>query len=152
MPVFVSVFRVTVRNRIPRDATLDVVMLFQGSNNVLKCSVIRVCYLAVDSFTKLRFKGFLALFRYLPLCESLLDGLTGIEIFPNGFPKICPLALFTEITRHLIEITPSTAKRFTRFTIDIPDNKMRVDMVTVDVYGEKHVVSLFMKKLLRKLF
>ena len=65
----------TVRHRIPRNAALDIVMLFQSANDIIKSVVVRIICFDFDNLPQLVFEALRTALFHLRFSEGQLVAL-----------------------------------------------------------------------------
>lgn len=153
--VFVEILRVAIRNRVPRDPALDIVVNLQRADNVIKGLILRIIDLDVYGFTKLVLERFRAALLHLRFSKGLLVpclfGIFVVEVLAHGIYIAALQTLLPEKLGHLIKVALITPIRLAVLHIAVANEKVCVDVIGVGVYREQHLIALRVGILLRKL-
>jgi len=124
-------------------------------NNIIESAVIGVSYFYLDYFTQLVLEALRTALFHLRFSECqpvfLPRHIVIIEAVPNRMCKPMLQAFLPEILRHLIKIMLTAPIRLARLHVAITDEKMHMNMIGICMHREKHLKTLAMNKVLRKI-
>ena len=123
-------------------------MLPQSRHDIFKCAVSRIGTFLFNGFTKLCLESLLAFLLHLdlPIFFFLTAGILAVIMLTDGVRQPTLHALLPEKFRHLIKITLISAECLACFPVAVADDEMRVDMLTVGMDGEQHIIALVVKE------